>query len=180
MHLEKTIDDSMVASIIVRPDTRRRLEGTCFRGSFYKCAGNFVYWNSAREVCNDETVMRCLLNEIRMRWQKREFSTGSLTIECGAKVGWESTAPIELYRPDSLVEFELNRRSCGKRVKKHLVGIKAPLTHRLTVVFEFKDEFNSPVMIIHSIYPGVDIGELDGDVTAREKRVFFDFSHPGE
>jgi hypothetical protein len=30
------------------------------------------------------------------------------------------------------------------------------------------------------MYPGPDIGELVGDVSARENVVFFDWNHPGE
>jgi hypothetical protein len=58
---------------------------------------------------------------------------------------------------------------------------KAPLTNKLTVVFEFQlaTEDRPHLMIVHSLYPGEDIGELSGDITENEGRVFFDWDHPG-
>jgi len=35
-------------------------------------------------------------------------------------------------------------------------------------------------VVIKSIYPGNDIGDLEGNITKREGVVFFDSNHPGE
>ena len=95
-------------------------------------------------------------------------------------VGWESTSALSDYKEDDLERFTINRRSKGLRVKMCRTDLLAPKTCELTIVYELKIEDDKLVAIIHSIYPGQDIGELRGNVTVREKRVFFDWNHPGQ
>jgi hypothetical protein len=47
-------------------------------------------------------------------------------------------------------------------------------------VYELKREDGDLVAIIHSIYPGKDIGPLSGDLTASQNIVMFDWKHPGK
>ena len=51
--------------------------------------------------------------------------------------------------------------------------------NEVTLVLEFKSEYDSPVAVIHSLYPGHDVGDLEGDMTVREDRVWFNWNHPG-
>lgn len=179
MYIGKTLKSGRSAAIIVRRSTEERLQTKCFRGTSLPLAGNFLRWGSAEELFRDREVMERFIAELDELWSKQEFGTHSLSIAHSMPVGWESTASLPNYTEADLEEFDLNRRSWGLRVKPTRTDLLAPKTNDFTVVFQFKPEDSKAVAIVHSIYPGSDVGELNGDVTAREKRVFFDWSHPG-
>lgn len=65
-------------------------------------------------------------------------------------------------------------------VKTSCTDILAPQTYDLTIIYQFMFFDKKPKVFIHSMYPGYDIGELIGDITKRENRIFFDWNHPGE
>lgn len=178
MYIDKTLKSGVGAAIIVRRSTEERLQMKCFRGSL-AFAGNFLRWNSADELFRDGEVMQHFLAELDEMWSKQDFATHSVNIVCSVPLGWESSASCEDYSKNDLEQFNLNRRSWGLRVKLSQKNLLAPRTSELTVVYEFKSEDGKAVAIVHSIYPGSDVGELNGDVTEREKRVFFDWNHPG-
>lgn len=166
--------------IIVRTDTEERLKTTCFRGTNVQLAGNFFRWDSARALFSDEQVLDEFMEEIENSWEEREFATQSITITHDELIGWDSTDDFLHYQPEDLELFEPSRKSRGLRVKTSCTEIYAPQTDELTIVYQLKEEQGRPVVIIFSIYPGRDIGELRGDVSAREEIVFFDWNHPGE
>lgn len=180
MRATHTLKSGVQATIIVRPKTIARLAGTCFRGPNFWKAGNFNRWNSVEEVFGDHIVLDELLAEINELWKTKDFTTHSLEILHKEKVGWASTAPLEDYTYDELESFEVNPKSWALRVKTTLNSVKAPRTRNITIIFEFVAQHGEPVAIVHSIYPGRDIGKLEGDITEREKCVFFDWEHPGE
>lgn len=163
----------------VRRMTKERLYGTCFRGSAIKRAGNFFRWTTAAQLLNDENILFNLLDEADLLWDKKDFGTHSVEITHPDIVGWESTTDQELAA-DAIEEVRLGRNGSGMRLKPNRIDVLAPLTQKLTIIFEFKPVGNSASMTVHSVYPGCDVGELMGDVTAREKRIFFDWNHPGE
>ena len=179
MFVRHKLKNGIYAAIIVRMNTEDRLATKCFRGTSLRRAGNFSRWESAESLFQDEIVLRHLLAEFDELWQKQDFGTHSVAIELSTPVGWESTGSLDNYKLDDLEQFDLNRRSWGLRVKTSCIDLLAPQATELTLVFEFKSEDGKPVIIVHSIYPGSDVGELDGDVTEREQRVFFDWNHPG-
>lgn len=178
MYLEKN-HNSLNFKIIVRNETERRLAGTCFRGTPCRCAGNFFYWRSAFELFSDPDFLSTFLDEVGELYALREFGTSSFTVNMGNSVGWASTGDLSKFNTDDLEVFNPNRRSVALKLKTSCINIKAPMTSLVTCVFELRDELSAPVVIVHSIYPGQDIGELKGDVTAREGCVFFDWNHPG-
>lgn len=180
MHLSKTLPSGANAAVIVRHKTKKRLRATCFRGLSVRLAGNFLRWSSSDELFRDPEVMKHFLAELDHMWSQREFATHSVTISHSLPVGWESTAPREQYHDKDLEPFTLSRRAWGLRVKLDCTHLRAPQTHELTLVYEFKCEDGTPVAVIHSIYPGSDIGELNDDVTAREQCIFFGWNHPGQ
>jgi hypothetical protein len=180
MNLVKNLRSGVEVLIIVRRPTEERLRAKCFRGKHLALAGNFYLWDSAESLFRDRTVIDQLLEELHDLWTKRDLGTHSQSITHELVVGWESTDPLENYAPDDLELFNPNRRSQGLRVKLHRTDLFAPKTQELTLVYELKSEDSNPVVIIHSIYPGIDIGELDGNVTQREERVFLDWTHQGE
>ncbi len=179
MQIRKTLKSGTEAAVIVRRGTKNRLKTTCFRGTSLQRAGNFALWNSPEGLFQDETVLEQFLAELNELWIKEDFDTHSLTITHSAIVGWESTDSVDKYEIDDLERFTPNRKSSALRVRPDLTHLFAPQTKELTLVFEFKSEGERVAAIFHSIYPGADIGELIGNVTERERRVFFDWSHPG-
>ena len=94
-------------------------------------------------------------------------------------VGWPGTDELTKYKPEDLEEFSPNRHSKALRVKKDRLDLLVPLTNFVTLVYELRPERYQTAIIVHSMYPGKDIGELHGNITEREKVVFFDWDHPG-
>ncbi len=180
MYIVKTLKNGVRVWIIVRRKTKERLRTKCFRGLAQPLAGNFSHWESAEGLFNDPEMMKQFLAELSEVWSDQDFSTHSVSLVHTTPVGWESSAPLESYAPEDLERFKPNRKSSGLRVKPTRIDLLAPQTNELTIVYEFKPEDGQAVAIIHSIYPGRDIGNLDGDVTNREKRIFFDWNHPGK
>ncbi len=180
MFIEKNLKSGVIAAIVVRSTTKNRLDTKCFRGTSEVLAGNFCLWNSAEELFSDREVMGHFLAELDEMWLAQNFGTHSVGVVYPTHVGWESTSPLKNYDEKDLEQFDLNRQSWGLRVKPASIDLLAPQTNELTIVYEFKSEDDRPVAVVHSIYPGKDIGELYGDVTDREQRVFFDWFHPGQ
>lgn len=180
MYLAQQLPDGTSAGIVVRKSAKERLATTCFRGAGVSKAGNFSAWESAEKLFGTYGVTARLLAHLAELWVKRDFDTHSVEIELPSRIGWGSTDHLMNYRPEELEEFKPNSRSTALRVKPSLKHLTAAQTHCLTVVFELKMERGHPVAVIHSVYPGRDIGELEGDVTEREQIVFFDWDHPGE
>jgi hypothetical protein len=180
MHLVEKLRSGIEVLIIVRRPTEERLRTKCFRGKHVALAGNFCLWDSVESLFHDPIVIEQFLEELHEAWTQRDLGTHSQSITHEVVVGWDSTDPLENYAPDDLEPFNPNRRSQGLRVKLDRTDLFAPKTQLLTLVYEFKSEDGNPVAVVHSIYPGIDIGELDGDVTLREQRVFLDWTHQGE
>jgi hypothetical protein len=180
MYLPKKLNSGAEAAVVVRSNTEQRLKSTCFRGSSKRLAGNFLRWNSVHELFRDSLVMEALLTHLDEILLKPDFGTHSLGIIHTMLVGWEGTADLSNFTADDLEQFDLNRRSWGFRVKTSRTDLLASKTKELTVVFEFKPEEGRAVAVVHSIYPGKDVGELKGNVSEREKLVFYDWNHPGE
>jgi len=179
MHFSDKLACGATVKVIVPQQTEARLAGTCFRGISLKKAGNFKLWESATELFQDQTVVRLLLEELDSQWVEGELGVFSATFIHPEQIGWESTSPISAEVADALEPFNLNRHSTGLRVRADRTDMLAPLTHGLTVIYELKDDCGGPISIIRSIYPGADVGELDGDVTNREQRYFYGWEHPG-
>jgi hypothetical protein len=159
--------------------TESRLWRTCFRGKTVPLAGNFSKWEFATQLIRDDEVLKQFMETIEETLKEEAYGTNSMTIECSSFVGWSSTDTIHKYEERNCERFSPNRVSTALRVKMGL-HFFAPLTNRLTIVYEYKKEGNTDVIIVHSMYPGDDIGELKGDVSARENVVFFDWNHPGQ
>jgi hypothetical protein len=151
---------------------------TCFRNTSSPLAGNFLSWKSLQDLFHDHEVMRHFLAEMEEMCLLRDFTTHSFSFMHPEIVGWESTAALSSYNEDSLERFTRSR-SNWLRIKPCRTDLLAPKTHEVTIVYELKPEADQMVAVVHSIYPGQDIGELRGNVTDREKRVFFDWNHPG-
>ncbi len=166
-------------AIIMRQSTRERLAQTCFRGYEYRLAGNFYSFNSAFELFRNKNIVDGLVEDAKKAIEANA-PVNSFSIDCEARIGWASTEILEKYPPEALERFNLNRKSTALRVKLDRKDLMAPWTQVVTVIYEIRPEDKIVALVIHSAYPGEDVGELLGDVTLREGRVFFDWNHPGD
>lgn len=180
VYITKMLKSGVWVTIVTRYHTEKRLTSTCFRGTDIKKAGNFCLWTRIQQVLEDESVLKELLDDLDEACRDQNFGTSSLNIEHPRVVGWESTDDIDEYVSGELEHFNLNRKGHGLRLKLDRTYTKAPKTNMLTLVYELKSEDGNFVVLIHSIYPGLDVGNLVGNVTKREGRIFFDWEHPGE
>lgn len=178
----KSSIDGLPVVIIVRAITEQRLasEKGCFRGTNRKLAGNFSVFSNCREVFDNiyRPWLSGFMDDVARAYRNRE-RTASYSFDYGMTIGWSGTDDVAKYRPEELEDFNPNRRSVAKRVKADQVHIYAPRTALITFVYEVRPEADQMAVVIHSIYPGKDIGELVGDITANEGVVFFDWNHPG-
>jgi hypothetical protein len=166
--------------LVVRGSVKERLKSTCFRGKDKPLAGNFFRWESVEKMFSDDIIVNDFVSEIRDADLNREFETLSFEFDCGVPVGWASTDELDSYDEDDLEQFQPNRRSTAMRVRLDRRDIPAPKVNRVTFVVENKVEAGTAVVVLHSVYPGGDIGKLSEDITSREGVVFFDWNHPGE
>lgn len=180
MFLSQKTKSGKTVAIVVRTITKERLSKTCFRGGNLPCAGNFMHFTCADDVFDDKFILSQLLAEVEVMLKEEDFGQHSLEIDYPEPVGWDSTDEKRKYRIKDLEEFAPNNKSTALRIKPSLVNLYAPQTKRLTIVYEFKLEDGKPAVVVHSIYPGKDIGQLRGNVTQRENRIFFHWDHPGQ
>ncbi len=181
MHLviNPTHTTSVRMLVICPINAEERLKMTCFRGQDQKLAGNFKLWESVEEMFQGSALNK-LEDDAWEQWRVDEFGTHSVTIEMPIHVGWESTDNKDKYPIDALEKFNPNGRSTALRIRSNHTEHLAPLTRDITLVYQLEDQRGEAKVTIWSMYPGDDIGELDGDITEREGRVFFDWNHPGE
>ena len=169
--------------------TLKRLNKTCFRNVEQRnLAGNFLYWNSVEELCSDRKVIRILLNEVENRYINNGPGFYSVSIESDDVIGWAMNIPMSEFGYSShyLRPFCFSQHARGNRVGKQYLDIPAPKTKIMTIAFEIVEEsnpktkkFELAVMLLE-VYPGDDFGDLTGDVSKRENRIFFAPTHPGE
>lgn len=167
--------------LIVPRKTEKRLRGTCYRNQ--QTAGCFINWRSSYDLFNDPLASDLVEEQISEIVDEMDNAglmddNQSFTIEMPCDIGWSSTiSQTELDEAVALERKPLNRRANAMFVIDP--RIPAPLTKLVTFVAQIKFQ-GDWVAIIHSIYPGPDIGELKGNITRREKVVFFDWDTPGE
>jgi hypothetical protein len=182
MHIEtKVIVNGSTLAILMREEAKQRLATKCFRGQLVEKAGNFRHWECVEEVFSHDHMRTRFTEQIVARVIDGSANPVAVTIECVDPIGWESTIPVNKIDPGDLKEFQINTHAKGLRV---LPGrCQAPKTSVLTAICEIRHETShgSPkyTVVIHSMYPGTYIGKLDGDVSTREGRVFFDWENPG-
>ncbi len=176
---------STFVHIVVPKNTEQRLAPLCFRKNQSQCAGNFRTWRHPLDVFCNSWVKDQFLAELYSLFQEGACELRSVTIELPEIIGWESTDLRERYPADALEEFRPGngkRERSALRVRLDRREFLAPMTRLLTTVFDFGADRNRNdeyVAVIRSLYPSEDIGPLEGDITTREGRVFFDWNHPG-
>ncbi len=170
--------DGRKVLIIVRSITERRLSNTCFRGIGRPLAGNFSRWGNATQLFGDKLITSMLVEDAERAICDGSYSW-SISYDIKRVVGWSSTDDLVRYRPEDLTRFSLNSRATGLKVGPDFM---APKTSFVTLSCEVKIDDVPPqvVVIVHSIYPGRDIGGLVGDVSNREGIAFFDWDAIGK
>lgn len=184
-HTNMTLPSGADLLVIMSRKTVERLSTTCFRGVPKARAGNFFLWNGFIDLIADREIAAGFTAEIQANLDETQdprnvVSVVSLTLRYHRIVGWSSTVPKDQIPPSCPVKaFEPSKRACGLLVDDDT--LEAPQTHLVTFVCELKydDDETAWVAIVHSLYPGPDIGNLSGDVSEREGVVFFDWDNPG-
>lgn len=175
-----------VMLIVDRP-TENRLRTTCFRQGSQPRSGKFSKWRFLTDLFDDLEVD----DELRDRLPQlidQLIDSGEdqikvrMTIQLEDKIGWSSTDDLSNYDSEELETFNPNKTSEALRIKTDRIDIKAPRTSELTLVFTLKRDAEDEadwVAIIHTIYPGSDIGPLEDNVSSRANVAFFAWDHPG-
>jgi hypothetical protein len=173
----------------MHPLQRERLKKTCFRGEAK--AGCFLHWRTDDEVTGalNRDLVEGITEFVRKLGRGDHREDYSLTIECDEDVGWSSTIPREVAEAAGV---KLAYRDLNKRAKALFVedlDYPAPLTREVTLVVtvhvrDFPNAPDAPFkainVFVESMYPGPDVGPLDGDMTEREGVVFLDWEAVGE
>ena len=180
MKFLRTINRLLTVATVIRGEAETRISEKRFKGVDVAVAGNFSRWATLQDLMSDQFVLEALDKEFGRTYKKDNFGTRSFEIRFDTPIGWSNTDDIELYGEDMLERFEPNRRSVGYRVRLDRTDLEAPRTNVLTVTYEFRDEPQGPVAVIHSLYPGPDIGRVGGEISRDKAIVFFDYNHPGE
>lgn len=183
-----TLPNGPPCAIVVRQHQIDRMQDKCFRLNGEAAAGNFSQWQTPEQVFEHDGLKALFLEEVAEHI--REFGgrrhieqTGSFTLSVpGEFIGWSSTAPRSDYAAADLKEGDLNRRATALFVREDRQDLKAPRTNAVTFVYELKYElvYGGWIIVVQSMYPGSDVGELKGNVSEREGIAFLGFSHPGE
>ena len=184
MKLIRNLPNGTPVSLVCQEATQQRLFPKHFKDRPRSLASHFKRWRSVREILKqDLQVFRNLLDDVSRAYEETGEGVYSVTIEHPDQIGWETSAPITAFRLDELEHFTLNRAASGLRLKRTATHYKAPLTHFVTIVYEImhdRERANGLFVLIHDLYPGIDLGELVGNITTRERRVFYCIDHPGE
>ena len=178
MRQEMTTRNGTPIVLIVPRKHRKRMYRTCFRGSLANKSGNFRQWEEAADLLQDDWVLPSLLEHIEHAIDHR-MSTLRVTIQTKIFVGWASTIDFDDVPYCETEEFSPNKRSVARRVVRGS-KVRAPGTKELTIVVTLKRDKGENIAMVQTIYPGPDVGRLNGDVTGETGMVFFDFDHFGD
>lgn len=165
--------------LICPRDQLIRMGGTCFRGKGKPLANNFRLWNNMGELLADTKVRKVFSDTILEILTKylnpnNEYST---MIEYDQPVGWASTISSEQVKKSEVETFYPNRNSEALRMRDKTAP--APYTHLITFVFRVSVGPTLIKVIVYSVYPGRDVGRLEGHISKRESVVFYPFDNPG-
>jgi len=187
MHFTQNLKRGRTVEIVVGNDNFQRIKEFHFRGELIRQAGNFSRWPSLNQLIGNQYILSKLLadldeaiDEIDDPNRRTDFG---VQIECDYFVGWTTHEDASKFQPELLEAYKPNKRSRGMKVRLDASRqIRAPKTTLVTIVYSiiWNDENSCYRVDIWSVHPGSDIGELKGNITARENIVFFDYAHPGQ
>lgn len=185
MHIH-IVDENFSLEVVMQEKTDQLLKTTCFRSGLVVRAGNFSRWANPQQMFSDPEVIASFKEEVQdiVSSEDDPQSTFGFTGLYPEVVGWASTVPAS-----AVPQISFDRRKISDSPLKDAyadfvtdITMQAPQTRLYTIIYELKrrgrEGENKWVAIIYLLYPGLDVGELQGDVSQRESRVFFDFAHP--
>jgi len=179
MKIEETVAGKKVV-INLDEDVIQRLNSTCFHAQIIPQAGNFDKWKSVQEFFADKTIMKYFLEDVVEDAVRLNTKSNSVCINYdGQLIGWSDTEKKRKFQKEHLVRTSLNANGFGLTIKKGLVPRLAPLTNLATIVYDMSVVSDTVFIQIISVYPGFDVGDIKGDVTRREGRIFFPPNYPG-
>ncbi len=156
-----------------------RFDTQHFRGAGKKLAGNFGAWNTFLDFLADPDTQEILGEELSIIKEKNGDGRYRICIDYpDREIGWESTlhaSQLEEGEADHTVSvLSANRNWCANFFEAGFT--KAQVTDLVTMSVEI----TGGVIKVHTMYPGEDVGRLNGDMTTKKGLYFFDFNNPGE
>ncbi len=166
----------------------RRLRGKCFRGARMRAfAGAFALWGNFDELLDSEQFIAKLRDALRERLQDRRFGVHRLELKFDQAIGWDSLVELDELDSDEIeacIEGPPHPRQRARWHGKFMpVGVTvADLTDVMTIVVDIQPGRDGCTwgVFVYTMYPGHDIGDLQGDMTEKTGAVFLDFMNPGE
>lgn len=183
MRLVRCLPNKKLVTLFCHNGVEDRLFTRHFQVVQRPMAAHFRRWRSVREMIKtDDQIYRELMHDIAESHQESGDGVYSTTFTHHDPVGWETSAPLAAFRLDELEPFRVNDRATALRVKRSVRDRPAPLTNLVTIAYEVMPDRDAPEQLfvfIQDVHPGVDLGAREGDMTAREKRVFYSQGHWG-
>jgi hypothetical protein len=168
-------------ALIMRKPAVLRLSTTCFRGRDKRLAGNLKLYDNFSQVMDDQLVVEGVFAELDKLFEDEMFNaTYSFTVKHTEPVGWSSTIMAKQLPGVKTEKQKLNKRSRASFVADP--AIMAPLTHSITFICELKYHTKTDLrgaVMVHSLYPGPDVGDLRGDMTRETGMLWFPWTTPG-
>jgi len=178
-----TLSNGEKVQIFLSRIQAERLTGTCFRGKERQLAGNFFRWPHFAAFLKDPEVQERLDEKlIALLNEPIEGREHRIELEFDDVVGWDSVLErselskevLDRCRPRSF-----NQDACALFVPDG--WIPAPKTSVVTVVMRsYLHSDGHWKFVIYTIYPGEDVGRLQGDMTERHGLVWLSWRNPGE
>lgn len=167
-----------------------RLNETCFRGSEHlpqerpKLAGNFRACSSFYHFLH-QPLLREAFDEGLRQIMRAKLSNKfyRMTLKLSHPVGWESTLPLNELGQTELSQCQEQRLHPGATalfIPDNL--IKAPLTNLITIAGRLNYHVRKELWVfdINTLYPGVDVGVLRGNMTDKTNRIWLHRHNRGE
>lgn len=163
-----------------------RVSENCFRDG--NCAGEITAWNSLQEMFSDERFQQALLASLRFRANGSIYKGSTqfmLQVPGYDRLGWSSTAPRKYFAD---LPLDMRPIGTGYRARALFVpkeyayekDVYAPGTDTITMSVSTANRGGQPEVEVFTMYPGQDVGPLQGNMTERTGLVWFEWTHPAD
>lgn len=174
--------------VVIPNHCRQTMMDRHFRGRGNRRAGNFSRWESPNVVLRDRRfgeLFHAICHDIKTELERHPPKYSSdydqrFCVPYPGIVGWSGTVPRSYVNGAELERFDINKHASGLKVMDS--EPLAPVTRLVSCTTRFRFHEAEPhnrVLMLYSLSPGPNVGELQGNVSEREGIVFFDFLHRG-